>query len=376
MRVLHVYKTYYPDTFGGIEQVIRQTALATRAHGVEARVFTLSEHARELPCVEKDGIQIVRAPVTIEIASNAMSLQAFDRFRKAAEWADVIQYHFPWPFGDLLHLSAPRRKPALATYHSDVIRQKTLMHVYRPLMHRFLASMDAIVATSPNYAQSSELLQRYRDRVTVIPIGIDEESFPRPSDALLSEWRQRVGQDFFLFVGVLRYYKGLHILLEAARGCGLPLVIVGQGPEEAMLRRRATELGLDHVIFTGALPDDDKMALMALSRAVVFPSHLRSEAYGVTLVEAAMCGKPMISAEIGTGTSFVNASGETGIVVPPDDADALRRAMLEMARDRAAAAEMGRRARQRFDALFTAASMGDQYAFLYQRLLRPIPEAA
>ncbi|KAA6119151.1 glycosyltransferase [Cupriavidus cauae] len=368
MRVLHVYKTYYPDTFGGIEQVIRQIALSTRQLGVDAKIFTVSRQGRQTPRIEQDGVPVLRAPVTIEIASNAMSLRAFGEFRQAAAWADIIQYHFPWPFGDLLHLAAAAGKPALATYHSDVVRQKALMHIYRPLMHRFLASMGAIVATSPNYAESSTILQRHRQRVTVIPIGVDEESFPTPSNTIRETWRERVGENFFLFVGVLRYYKGLHILLEAIRETGLSLVIVGAGPEEERLRQQAKAAGLHRVIFVGAVTDEDKMALIALARAMVFPSHLRSEAYGVTLVEAAMCGKPMISTEIGTGTSFVNLDRETGLVLPPDDVHALREALLWFARNDDAVAAMGMRARARFEERFTATRMAHEYIRLYKEL--------
>ncbi|QQX86241.1 glycosyltransferase family 4 protein [Cupriavidus necator] len=376
MRVLHVYKTYYPDTFGGIEQVIRQIALSTMPLGVESRVFTLSTNARQQRVVHDSGLKVIRAPVTVEIASNAMSLQAIHSFRQAVEWADVLQYHFPWPFGDVLHLLAGKNKPALVTYHSDIVRQKALMHVYRPLMTRFLSSIQAIVATSPNYAQSSDTLQRLKDRVSMIPIGIDETSFPPPDSVLLDSWRERVGEGFFLFIGVLRYYKGLHILLEAMRDADLPLVIVGKGPEEGELQALARTLKLRRVVFAGAVPDDDKMALLALSQAVVFPSHLRSEAYGVTLVEAAMCGKPMITAEIGTGTSFVNLNNETGLVVPPADSAALLKAMTQLEADPERTAEMGFNARRRFEALFTADRMGRDYDALYRRLRKEMAKAA
>ena len=61
------------------------------------------------------------------------------------------------------------------------------------------------------------------------------------------------------------------------------------------------------------------MALLALSYAILFPSHLRSEAFGISLLEGAMFGKPLISSEIGTGTTYINIDGKTGVVVPPSD---------------------------------------------------------
>ena len=135
------------------------------------------------------------------------------------------------------------------------------------------------------------------------------------------------------------------------------------------LKRQAARLGLTNVKFVGAVPDDDKIALLALCRGVVFPSHLRSEAFGITLLEGAMFGKPLISCEIGTGSSYVNIDGVTGIVTPPNDPAALRAAMRRLADDAALAEQMGRGARERFDTLFTADHMARSYVALYRKVL-------
>ena len=370
MKVLHVFKTYYPDSFGGIEQVIRQLSNATEAHGVTNSVFTLSRQANVTPILHDGATTVIRAPVDFELASTPMSLRAIAAFRRAAAAADLIHYHYPWPFGDLLHLIAGQRTPALLTYHSDVVRQRLLMPVYQPLMRRFFASMRALVPTSPNYLQSSTLLQDYREKCHVIPIGLDASSYPQPTPARLQYWRRQVGDGFFLFVGVLRYYKGLHILLDACAGSSSRVVILGAGPVEADLKQQAAHLQLKNVDFLGAVSDEDKVALLQLCRGVVFPSHLRAEAFGVTLLEGAMFGKPLISSEISTGSSYVNLDGVTGIVVEPDDAAALRQAMLSLDRDAALAARLGQAARNRFESLFTSAQMAKGYFALYQKILQ------
>jgi rhamnosyl/mannosyltransferase len=172
-----------------------------------------------------------------------------------------------------------------------------------------------------------------------------------------------------LFVGAIRYYKGLHILLQAAQYTGYPVVIVGAGPTEGELKAEAAQLGLNNVHFLGYVSEADKAALLAASYCVVFPSHLRSEAFGVSLLEGAMYGKPMISSEIGTGTTYVNIGGETGLVVPPADFGALRQAMLHLWEHPDQAAEMGQRAHTRYLSHFTADKMCKSYANLYQRLV-------
>ncbi|HJV88143.1 MAG TPA: glycosyltransferase [Noviherbaspirillum sp.] len=369
MNILHVFKTYYPDSMGGVEAVIRQLTAATAPMGVSNRIFTLSWQANRQPVLHEGSVEIVRAQTHLEVASTPISLNALRMFRDEVARAELVHYHYPWPFGDVLDLLSRRNRPAILTYHSDIVRQRLLMPAYRPLMRHFFAGVDAIVPTSPNYLQSSEILQEYRSKATVIPIGLDESCYPQPLPERMRHWRNAVGEGFFLFVGVLRYYKGLHILLDACANSSSRVVIVGAGPVEASLKQQAAQLGLTNVHFVGAVPDEDKVALLKLCKAVVFPSHLRSEAFGVTLLEGAMYGKPLISSEIGTGSSYVNIDGLTGLVVPPSDPDALRKAMQRMDANPALVEQMGLRARERFVNLFTAQKMAESYVELYERVL-------
>jgi len=370
MKVLHVYRTYFPDTQGGLEEVIRQICIGAGHNGVTSRVFTLSEepYPAVLPRVEA---QVIRVRKTFEIASCGFALAGMRRFAREVEWADIVHYHYPWPFSDMMYFMAGRGKPAVLTYHSDIIRQKFLLSVYKPLMTRYLGAMDKIVATSPNYFATSEVLGQFADKVEVIPIGLDEPSYPaldqRNKD--LNKVASDIGTDFFLFVGVLRYYKGLHILLDAMLGAPYKVVIVGAGPVEGELRKQAKALGLDNVVFAGFVSDREKMALFHSCRGVVFPSYLRSEAFGVTLLEGAMSSRPLISAEVGSGSSHVNINEQTGLVVPPGDSSALRAAMDELYRDEGKARIMGENARRRYEELFTGRLMGERYARAYADVL-------
>jgi len=369
MRVLHVYKSYYPDTLGGIEQVISQLAQSLREFGVESRVFTLSRNPNPQALQRPEG-EVFRSRVTAEIASNPVSVGAFADFREQARWADVLHYQFPWPFADLLHLLAARGKPSVISYQSDIIRQKLLLRAYSPLMRRFLRSADAVVATSPPYRDTSPELARLPGPLRVIPNGVDEWTYPHPGPELLARWMRELGEGFFLFVGVLRYYKGLHTLLEAAQGLRGQVVIAGDGPEAAALRQQAQDRGLTNVRFLGHVSDEDKMALLLLSRAFVFPSHLRSEAFGMSLVEAAMSGRPMVSCDIGSGTSFINLHGQTGLTVAPEQPQALREAMHRLLDEPQMAASMGRAARQRFETMFTGRRMAQAYHAVYREVLQ------
>ncbi|MDB5919339.1 MAG: glycosyl transferase family 1 [Massilia sp.] len=368
MRVLHFYKDYFPDSFGGVEQVIRQMCVGTGRLGVSNEVLTLTR-GTDLGPFDFEGHTVRRVPLDINIASNGISFAAFGELRRRAAACDVVHYHFPWPFMDLAHFVAGVDKPTLVTYHSDIVRQKMLLRLYKPLKHRFLQNVDTIVATSPNYLASSEVLGRYRAKTRTITYGLDKSIYPLAEPARLAKWRAAAGEKFFLFVGVLRYYKGLHILLDAAARSHYPVVIVGAGPIEKELKAHAARLGLNHVMFVGALDDADKVALLTLCYAVAFPSHLRSEAFGISLLEGAMYGKPMITSEIGTGTSYINIDGETGLVVPPSDPQAFAEAMRTLWDNPALARAMGERAESRYRLLFTAETMASSYNALYHELV-------
>ncbi len=364
MKILHVYKTFLSDTFGGVAQVIAQIACHPKS-SCQHTVLSLSQNP--IPSViDFSGCKNIRYKENFNLASNGISFSLLRDFRKIVAEADLIHYQFPWPFADMMHLLWQIKKPSIVTYQSDILRQKNLLQLYRPLMKRFLNKVDKIVATSPNYLATSEVLQGYRDKITIIPNGINKDAYVQPTQKRLAYWQNLYGNQFFLFVGVMRYYKGLDILLDAAVNTSFPILIVGTGPIEDELKAKAKQLKLTNIHFLGELNEEDKVALLQLSLAIVFPSHLRTEAFGMSLLEGAMFGKPLISAEIGTGTTYINIDQETGIVVPPNDPDSLRNAMQVLWDNPDKSSAMGERAAARYWELFTADRMVMEYEKLYR----------
>jgi len=370
LRVLHVFKSSYQHSMGGIENAIRQMVYSSASMGVHNTILCIGDNPPSGNGRKPDPpARVVACPATLAFDSLAFSRTMFGRFRSLARAHDLVHYHFPFPQQDVMHLLLKPGIPSVLTYHSDIVRQRVLYRFYEPLLKHFLSGVDAIVATSENYLASSRVLRRYKDRVSVIPLGLDPGFYPEPGQSVRRKWEARVGQGFFLFIGVLRYYKGLDILLQAASKTTERFVIAGIGPMQAYLESRARRMGLDNVVFPGRIAEADKVALLSLCRAIVFPSHLRSEAFGLTLVEGAMFGKPLISCDIGTGTSFINRHGRTGLVVGRADPEALRGAVNALAGDPDMAAAYGRNARQRYLALFTAEAQAEKYIALYNRLL-------
>jgi rhamnosyl/mannosyltransferase len=374
MRVLHVYRTYYPDPPGGLQEAIRQICLAVKPHGIHSTIFTLSP-APEPATISYPEADVVRlrswvAPASCDIGG----LKAFTTFRRLASMADMVHYFFPWPFADLLHQTLPSHTPAVMTYISDIVRQKCLGRMYTPLMHRTLSQMRAIAASSPAYARTSPILTQARihPKVQIIPLGIAEPDQVR--NAADIDIFLRLGlnaaQPYVLFLGVLRYYKGLHTIIQAASTIDAPIVIAGSGPEEHHLRSLAAAQRRPNIIFAGQVSDAEKHALLKHCTALVLPSHLRSEAYGMVLIEAAMYARPLVSCEIGTGTSFINQHNRTGFVVPPESPHELGAALNTLVHDPARARSLGRAARRRYEEMFSGSVLGKAYADFFRSALQ------
>ena len=365
-NILHVYKTYYPDAPGGVQEAIRSICRYTSGYGYRHCMFTLSPnpYPREIVfesvrvCREK---QIV-APLSCPIGS----WKSFQTLRKLAEIADLVVYHYPWPFGDLLGLGI-HGKPSVVLYHSDIVKQKTSEALYSFLRNVFLNRADAIVATSPNYAKSSPVLEKYLGKVKVIPLTsiLDNEV----ADGALIERYNLGSKKFVLFIGVLRYYKGLDTLIKAAKIINCPIVIAGDGPEKYRLQALAEQLGVKNVIFTGFITNAQKKSLLQKASVFAFPSFARSEAFGISLAEAAMYGIPMVSCEIETGTSFINIDRVTGFVVQPNNVSTFAQSINIILHNPELAERMGKAASARWQDKMSPTIFGKSWADLFSNLL-------
>lgn len=365
MKILHIYRTCYPETKGGIEQAIRFLCKGCLEHDVQSTILTLGDSNKEY---DFEGTKIIVVKKSFEISSNGFSFYLFKKFRELCKLCDIIHYQYPWPTGDLLSLIAPK-KPSIVSYQSDIVKQKWLKKIYWPLEQYFLFHVDKIIASSPQYASYSKNLIKFKSKVEVIPLGIEEKSYPMIDKQLTNKWQEKLGKDFFLFVGVLRYYKGLNYLLQAAKYCRSPIVIAGDGPEKKALDAYICHNNLSNVKMLGFIEEADKVALHQLSQAFVFPSHLAAEAFGISILEAQLNSKPIISCDIGTGSSYINIHNETGLIVPAKNPKALAQAMMKLNANRAFGQALGRQARDRYQKNFTSKRYAENYFKVYNALI-------
>ena len=366
LRLLHVYKDYYP-VVGGMENHIGILARGAMARGAQVTVLVTSP-GRRTEIGELDGVKVIKAGRLAAPASTPISLALLSWMRRLE--ADITHLHFPYPWGEMAHLMFGHSQRTVITYQSDIVRQRSLLKLYRPFLTRILRRADRIIATSPQYLQSSPYLSQVADKCVVIPMGIDLERFHRPRREEVREIRNKYNAPLLLFVGMLRYYKGLEYLITALRDVNATLLVVGSGPMAEQWQNLAVRLGLaDRVFFVGQHVEDLPAYYHACD-LFVLPSSHRSEAFGLVQVEAMACGRAVICTELGTGTSYVNVDGETGLVVAPRDPGALAQGINRLLGDDQLRAQMGEKAKLRAAREFSHEVMIDRVFELYQGLLQ------
>jgi rhamnosyl/mannosyltransferase len=346
LKILHLYKAYHP-VLGGIENHIRALAEAQAAGGHEVTVLVTAD-GRDTERETLNGVSLIRAGRIANIASTPLSLALPGLL--AGLRPDITHLHFPYPIGELSQLLLNRGR-TVVTYHSDVVRgsQQLILRLYRPLMRLVLRRAARLIATSPNYVVSSPHLHRIADRCVVIPLGVDLRAFHPTSNpqSPISNYHLPLSAPLMhhvhatpspiptlLFLGRLRYYKGLDVLLQAMTGVRARLVIGGEGPMRPELEALAARLGLaDRVSFAGTIPDEELPAFYRSGDLFVLPASARSEAFGTVLLEAMACGLACVTTELGTGTSYVVQDGISGLVVPARNHRALAEAINRLLAD-------------------------------------------
>jgi rhamnosyl/mannosyltransferase len=372
MHILHIYKDYFP-VLGGIENHLRALAEGQAAHGHQVTVLVTSTSVRE-ERIDRAGLTIIKAARRFYAASTPLSPNML-RHAVALRHVDLIHLHFPFPPGDLAALAVPGTPPLIVSYHSDIVRQRSLLLAYRPLLELTLRRAARIISYSPGYIRSSPFLRRFAAKCRVAPLSADLARFSGPHTNRAAELRRlytcHSDTTLLLFVGRLRYYKGLHILLDALARCRRPvqLLVVGSGPEEQRLhaQRDALRIG-EKVHFLGEVDDAALPMVYAASDVVVLPSHLRAEGFGIVQIEAQAAAMPVICTELGTGTSYVTQHGLTGIVVPPADPDALARAIDALAASPVLRRSFGEAGRRRAATMFSVERMLDRVAEIYNEI--------
>lgn len=363
MKILHVYKDYFP-VLGGIENHVKLLAEAQAARGHDVTVLVTSR-SRKSHTEYMNGVRVILASRVLELSSAPFSIEMFRRVRELRP--DITHLQSPYPFGEMAcHFFGSSRAMVLS-YQSDIVRQKISGRLYTPLLHRVLKRADAILASSPNYIESSAILRQWRDKCEVVPLAshpLKPPPIPNP-----------LPRTDLLFVGRLRYYKGVNFLLRAlALLPNVSLTIVGIGPMEHEWKELAQTLGLDaRVTWAGEVSDANLPAYYDACKIFVLPCSERSEAFGLVQLEAMATGLPVVSCDVGTGVAWVNQNEQTGLVVPPKNPQALAAALSRLLENAPLRAKMGAAGKTRVASEFGVDKMVERVMAVYERVREKNP---
>jgi glycosyltransferase involved in cell wall biosynthesis len=364
MNVLHVSKYYYPMV-GGVEQVVRTLAEGMNGPTYSTRVLAVAPRKRGLT-EQINGVHVRKTPSFGELLSVPIAPLFPMEFATRSRKADLLHFHLPNPTAVTSQLTlGPDNRPLIVTYHSDIVKQKTALRMYRPLLRRFLERADRIVTTSPALLQNSEHLSPYREKCRVVPLSVDLDRFDHSTDGShnlpIDPSRPTV-----LFVGRLNYYKGVEYLIDALCGIDATALIVGDGERREALETRVRERDLDtHVHFLGKIPQETLEHCYEAADLFVLPSVEPSEAFGVVQLEAMAYRTPVINTALPTGVPWVSKDGETGITVPPRDTEALAGAISRLLNDPELRDQYGENARTRVENRFSHENMLQEMKSIY-----------
>lgn len=373
IHILQVNKFYYPE-IGGIEKTVQQIAEGLNKDEFKMKVLT----CKRTPCSKIDwinGIEIIRAGSFGVWNSLPLSIPFFWRFKNLSKSMDIIQFHMPFPLGDLGELLFGYHGKIVVWWHSDIVRQKKWLRFYQPVLLRFLNRADVILAATESIIDSSEVLNRFREKCRVIPFGIRKAFWEDAEQAVqirrMEIPAQQLSPVVFLFVGRLVYYKGCEILLQAFEKVEhAKLILIGDGPMRQKLLNIRSEYRMEKKVQLLLQVSEQELKTAYQNCDVfVFPSTERSEAFGLVQLEAMAYEKPIINTNLPGGVPYVSLHGITGLTVEPGQIKELTDAMNWMVNYPKERIAMGKRARIRVKTEFSEEMMLDRLSQLYKELV-------
>lgn len=361
MRVLHIGK-FYPPYVGGMELHLQLLCRELSKH-IEVNVIVANHDGPTRDDADAE-VRIKRLSTAFQIAGASVCPRMVGAIRESA--ADIVHMHLPNPPAVLAYLASGYTGKLVATWHLDIIRQKVLGELFRPVSDLLLRRCDAIIVTSPDYLRTSRHLREHRERCHVIPYGIPVAAFATADPDEVSKLRKRYGERIVLSIGRLVYYKGFAHLIAAMVHIEATLLLIGDGPLRPDLERLARAAGVaDRVIFLGEIPNAELAAYYHAADVFALPSVARSEAFGIVQIEAMASGTPVVNTRLDSGVPFVSLDGVTGLTVPPADSRALARAIGSLLDDSDWRAQLGGAGIHRARTEFSVANMVERVMALY-----------
>ncbi len=347
----------------------------------DVKIFTTSINSKDSH-ENSENMLIHRYGTVLKIASANLSFKIL--YKPLNCEIDIAHAHYNMPYSDYSALRYSKRKkvPFVVTYHADAqdsggnfVRNLAQKIYNRSLLKNVLNGADVIIATSNSYIDESKFLGDYRDKIEVIPNGINLEEFNIKHGK--AECRNKLDlpcdKKIILFFGNIVAYKGPHILLKAflkvkSQFKDVKLVFAGRGEMQEELKKLAADLGVkDDIIFTGYV--DEKLKPFYYRSADIFclPSITMAEAFGIVNLEAMACGVPVISSKLG-GIPDVVIDKKTGLLVKPEDEEALAESIIFLLENEDISQKMGKNGKKKVEE-YSWRKIAEKTQEFYERLV-------
>lgn len=373
MKVLHFGKYYACHHAGGVESYVDTLLTGLAQQGLQLVNLVSNVEAQTSQLQANYG-------KVVEVASLG-KLQATSLCPTMPYWAwklnkaysfDIVHLHFPDPMSHLASLVLPRKIKKVLTWHSDIVRQKTVLKYYQPFLKRFLRSVDAVIVSNAVLSSFPQLYQLIDDpkKIHAIPLAIDVERFSQADRERVLALQKKYEKPIIFALGRHVSYKGFSYLIAAMKDVSeAVLVLGGDGPLTAELKQQVLDLGLQNSVhFVGGILADDLVNYYHAAQVFCLPSIAPNEAYGIVQLEAMACGKPVVCCELNNGVTFVNQDNKTGLVVPPRDPQMLADALNNLLNDEGLRKKLGQYAKERIEKEFTQRIMVEKTLTIYKAL--------
>lgn len=362
IKVTQVSRFAHPH-IGGIEAVIEQINDSLPNDEYEKEVICCSN--TEKSSVE-NGVKYTRCRYLFDFAANSISPQLF--FKMMFLKTDILHFHMPviqnvviWFI--LYHLGLLRYKKLYITYHSDIVGYDKYMKYFWGMYNYFLFKVDHITVLSPNLIESSNILNKFKNKCVVIPYGLDLSEKDSQENNIKDLKNRFEGKKILFSCGRLVKYKGFIYAIQAMKNVENAVYLVcGSGPlrEEFEEYIKTNNLS-EKVILLGYVSDEELCNYFKACDIYVFPSVMQSEAFGIVQLEAMKYEKPVINTNLKTGVNYVSIHNETGITVEPTNVSQLSEAINCLCKNDELKIKFGNNARKRVEEIFDYENIKKQY---------------
>lgn len=367
MRTILVIGKYFPPAFGGIETVTKQ---CVDSLALCHKVIVICYNTKNKTEIEYRGdLVIIRCAKVMSVFRQPISLAMVSAIATCR--ADLVHFHAPNFWAAALVALQKARLPLVITHHADVEGRRFIRFLVMPIYSHMLRRASSIIVSSIKNAKLSNDLACDERKIREIPFGLNPDVYVVRQRNGSLENGNRAAPVHFGFCGRLVWYKGLEVLLQAFRSLeNARMSIVGDGPLRSEIESLAADLRLqDKIVFHGSVSEARKLELLQEFDVFVLPSTHITETFGISQMEAQMCGIPCITSALPTGVSDVIEDGRTGLLVEPGDAVDLNNAMRRMIVDPQFRASCGREARARATRMFSEAAFHDRFRNLVEEVL-------